>query len=288
MKELTINAYAKINLFLDIKNRREDGYHNLEMVMQTIALHDTITLYKIEKGIEIETNHKKLPTGEDNLAYKAAQEIIKKVNLDEGVKIFIDKKIPIAAGLAGGSTDAAAVIKGMNKLFELNLDKEELHSIAFNIGSDVPFCLEGGTAFATKRGEKLRYLNPLKKHNVLLIKPPEIVSTKKVYTLYDEYNIDRKIPVKKLIQIIENNKKMRIEDGWVNVLEPVTKELVSDVKVIKEKLISQGLKFTMMTGSGPTVFSIFEDKDIDLAKNVIKNWPRANDFITLTETKNFN
>src|SRR6056297_887048 len=229
------------------------------MVMQSIALHDTITLYKIEKGIEIETNHKKLPTGEDNLAYKAAQEIIKKVNLDEGVKIFIDKKIPIAAGLAGGSTDAASVIKGMNKLFDLNLDQEELHSIAFKIGSDVPFCLEGGTAFATKRGEKLRYLTPLKKHNVLLIKPPEMVSTKKVYTLYDEYNIDRIIPVKKLIQIIENNENMRIEDGWFNVLEPVTKKLVSDVEVIKEKLINQGFKFTMMTGSGPTVFSIFEN-----------------------------
>jgi 4-diphosphocytidyl-2-C-methyl-D-erythritol kinase len=288
MNELTVNAYAKINLFLDIKNRRKDGYHNLEMVMQTISLHDTITLYEIEKGIKIETNHESLPTDEENLAYKAAHEVIKKANLNKGIKIFIDKKIPIAAGLAGGSTDAAAVINGMNKLFDLKLDQKILHSIAFNIGSDVPFCLKGGTAFATKRGEKLKYLRPLKKYNVLLIKPPEMVSTKKIYNLYDKNNHDKKIPVKKLLEIIDNQKEMKIDDGWANVLEPITQKVVPDVKQIKEKLINKGFGFTMMTGSGPTVFSIFENENIDLANNIINNWSRSNDFITLSETKNFN
>lgn len=288
MNELTVRAYAKINLFLDIKNRRKDGYHNLEMVMQTIALHDTITLYETKEGIKIETNHQDLPTDEDNLAYKAAKEVIKRTNLDKGIKIFIDKKIPIAAGLAGGSTDAAAVINGMNKLFNLNLNKEELHSIAFEIGSDVPFCLEGGTAFATKRGEKLRFLRPLEKHNVLLVKPSKMVSTKKVYTLYDDYDINKNIPVKKLLKIINDNKELNIEDGWANVLEPITKKLVPDVEIIKDILINKGFKFTMMTGSGPTIFSIIHKKDIDLAKDIIKNWSRSNDFIILTKTKNFN
>ncbi|MGM0445040.1 MAG: 4-(cytidine 5'-diphospho)-2-C-methyl-D-erythritol kinase [Bacillota bacterium] len=288
MNQLTVNAYAKINLFLDIKNLRKDGYHNLEMVMQSISLHDTIKLYKKDKGIKIETNHHKLPTGEHNLAYKAAQAVISKAKLNKGIKIFIDKRIPIAAGLAGGSTDAAAVINGMNKLYDLNLNQKDLHNIAFNIGSDVPFCLKGGTAFATKRGQELRYLRPLKKHKVLLVKPPEMVSTKKVYTLYDKYNIDKNIPVKKLLEIISNKKKMNIDDGWANVLEPITKKLVPDVNIIKDKLIKQGFKFTMMTGSGPTVFSLFDKKDIDLADNVIKNWPRSDDYITLTQTRKFN
>ncbi|MDZ7671614.1 MAG: 4-(cytidine 5'-diphospho)-2-C-methyl-D-erythritol kinase [Halanaerobiales bacterium] len=288
MNQLTVKAYAKINLFLDIKNLREDGYHNLEMVMQSISLHDTITLYKKDNGIKIETNHSKLTNGEENLAYKAAQAVINRTKLAQGIKIFIDKKIPIAAGLAGGSTDAAAVINGMNKLYDLNLGEKEIHNIAFEIGSDVPFCLKGGTAFATKRGEKLRYLRPLKKHKVLLVKPPEMVSTKKVYNLYDEYNISKDIPVKKLLDIINNNKELNIEDGWANVLELITKRLVPDVKIIKDKLLDQGFKFTMMTGSGPTVFSLLDKKDIDLAYNVINNWPRTDDFITLTETKNFN
>jgi 4-diphosphocytidyl-2-C-methyl-D-erythritol kinase len=172
MNQITVNAYAKINLLLDIKNLRKDGYHNLEMVMQSISLHDTITLYKRDKGIKIETNHDKLPTDQKNLAYKAAQAVIDKTKSNKGIKIKINKRIPIAAGLAGGSTDAAAVINGMNKLYDLKLNQKEIHSIAFNIGSDVPFCLKGGTVFATKRGEKLRYLRPLKKHKVLLVKPP--------------------------------------------------------------------------------------------------------------------
>lgn len=285
MNQIAVKAYAKINLFLDIKNLREDGYHNLEMVMQSISLHDTITLYKIDKGIKIETNHDKLPTDEQNLAYKAAQAVIDKTKLNKGIKIIIDKRIPIAAGLAGGSTDAAAVINGMNKLYELKLNQKEIHSIAFDIGSDVPFCLKGGTAFATKRGEKLKFLRPFKKHKVLLVKPPEMVSTKNVYNIYDEYNIDKNIPVKKLLDIINNNEKINIEDGWANVLEPITKELVPDVSIIKDKLINQGFKFTMMTGSGPTIFSLFDKKDIVLAEKTIKNWPRTNDFITLTETK---
>jgi|AntRauTorckE6833_2_1112554.scaffolds.fasta_scaffold00590_13 4-diphosphocytidyl-2-C-methyl-D-erythritol kinase len=288
MNQITVNAYAKINLLLDIKNLRKDGYHNLEMVMQSISLHDTITLYKRDKGIKIETNHDKLPTDQKNLAYKAAQAVIDKTKSNKGIKIKINKRIPIAAGLAGGSTDAAAVINGMNKLYDLKLNQKEIHSIAFNIGSDVPFCLKGGTVFATKRGEKLRYLRPLKKHKVLLVKPPEMVSTKKVYNLYDEYKINKNIPVKKLLEVINNNEKINIEDGWANVLERITNQLVPDVNIIKEKLINQGFKFTMMTGSGPTVFSLFDKKNIALADKTIKNWSRSNDFITLTETKNFN
>lgn len=284
MEELTIPAYGKINLFLNVKSLREDGYHNIETVMQSIGLHDNITISSDKEGIDIKTDSSKIPLGEENLAYKAAQAMIDRFKINKGVRIYIDKNIPVAAGLAGGSADAAAVIKGMNQLFNLKLKKEELLDIAQTIGSDVPFCLKGGTALATKRGEELKFLTSLKKHYVILVKPPQMVSTKKIYQLYDKKDIEMEIPVNKLIKIIDESKKMDLEDGWVNVFEPITKEIIPDIKEIENRLIDKGFKFTMMSGSGPTVFSLIKDKKIRLAKKVVDNWDRKEDFITLTKT----
>ena len=283
MTRITVPAYGKINLFLDVKNLREDGYHNLETVMQSIKLHDNITISKIDRGINIETNNSQIPTDQGNLAYKAAEILINRFKLNQGVKIYIEKNIPVAAGLAGGSTDAAAVIKGMNELFNLNLKEEEIFDIALSIGSDVPFCLTGGTAFATGRGEKLEFLKPIKKYNLIVVKPPQEASTKKIYQLYDKKDIKIDIPVVKLLNLIKNHAEMNIEDGWKNKLEPVTKDFIKDIEEIETKLINKGFEFTMMTGSGPTVFSLVKEKNIELAKKTVNEWDRENDFITLTQ-----
>ncbi len=286
MEEVKISAYGKINLFLDIKNVREDGFHNLEMVMQSIKLHDNITLIPTKKGINITTDSQEIPTDESNLAYQAAKAVMQKTKIQKGVNIHIDKNIPVAAGLAGGSTDAAAVIKGMNQLFELDMDYKAMHELAAGLGSDVPFCIKGGTAFATGRGEILNWLSPLKKKWVILIKPPQKVSTKEVYQLYDKKNVDLGIPVQRLIKIIKDKDLLDIKDGWANVLEPVTKTIIDEIEVIEEKLIEQGFNFTMMTGSGPTVFSLIDKDQVDKAKKVVKNWDRPQDYVVLTKTMN--
>lgn len=284
MHQLSIKAYAKINLFLDIKGVRDDGYHELEMVMQSINLHDNLVISPQKKGINITTNSSEIPTGIDNLAYKAAEKIIEESNFSKGVDIFIDKNIPVAAGLAGGSTDAAAVINGMNDFFNLDLNEDTLHNIALEVGSDVPFCLNPGTAFATGRGDKLKYLDYKKTYKVILVKPPVMVSTKKVYEMYDKSNYNISLPVEKLLKKIKSEETLKIEDGWANVLEPVTKNLVKEVGKIENILKNKGFEFTLMTGSGPTVFSLVDKSQEDLAVKTVKNWQRNQDFITLTKT----
>lgn len=284
MHQLSIKAYAKINLFLDIKGIRDDGYHELEMVMQSINLHDKLVISPRKKGINITTNSSEIPTGIDNLAYKAAKKIIEESNFSKGVDIFIDKNIPVAAGLAGGSTDAAAVINGMNDFLNLGLNEDTLHNIAREVGSDVPFCLNPGTAYATGRGDKLEYLDSIKTYKVILIKPPVMVSTKKIYDLYDKSDHNIRVPVEKLLKKIKNRKGLKVEDGWANVLEPVTKNLVKEVEKIENILKNKGFEFTLMTGSGPTVFSLVDKYQEDLAVKTVKNWQRNQDFITLTKT----
>ncbi len=284
MHQLKIKAYAKINLFLNIKGIRTDEYHELEMVMQSIKLHDNIIISKRKKGINIKTNSSEIPTGVDNLAYKAAEKIINESNFSKGVNIFIDKNIPVAAGLAGGSTDAAAVIKGMNNFFKLDIKEKTLYNIAREVGSDVPFCIRTGTSYATGRGDELEYLPPLKTHKVILIKPPAMVSTKKIYEMYDKSDNNMEIPVEKLLETIKKQNTLKIEDGWSNVLEPVTKNLVKDVEKIENILKNKGLKFTLMTGSGPTVFALVDQSQEELAEEIVENWERKEDFITLTKT----
>ncbi|MFO7814532.1 MAG: 4-(cytidine 5'-diphospho)-2-C-methyl-D-erythritol kinase [Halanaerobiales bacterium] len=284
MDQLSIKGHAKINLFLNIKNLREDGYHNLEMVMQSIELHDNLIISAAKRGIDIETNSSEIPTGVNNLVYKAAARVIEKSNFSNGLKIFIEKNIPVAAGLAGGSADAAAVIKGINTFFDLDLDEKELFNIAREVGSDVSFCMRPGTAYVTGKGDQLQYLNPLKTRKVILVKPPVMVSTKKIYELYDKRDNDINIPVEKLLENIKKGDELKIKDGWANVLEPVTKDVVKDIEEIENILINKGFKFTLMSGSGPTVFSLVEKGKEKLAKKLVANWTRNQDFITLTKT----
>lgn len=256
---MRIKAYAKINLSLDIVGKRNDGYHLLEMIMQTIDLYDEITVEKSEKDIKIKCNKPYVPTDERNLAYKAAKMFIEKYNINSGVDIFIKKNIPVCAGLAGGSTDAAGVLKLMNRLFDINVSDEELMEIGLPLGADVPYCIKGGTCLCEGVGEVITELNRFKEKIVVLVKPPFGVSTKSVY---QEFNIERsKIhpDTKKLIKAIESDDLKYISKNMKNLLENVTLRKHKVLISIKEEMRYQGSIGTMMSGSGPTIFALFDD-----------------------------
>lgn len=215
MEEVVIKAPAKINLCLDIKGLREDGYHEVDMIMQSIALYDRLHLQKSGDGIKISTNSDRVPTGRENLAYKAAELILDEAGLHNGVNIHIEKNIPVAAGLAGGSTDAAAVLKGINQLYGLNFSYNRLVSMARKLGSDVPFCLQGGTARATGRGDYLTQLDDLQKTYLVVVTPPVALSTAYIYSQYDKNPFSGSIPVTRFVNLISNNKKNNLGRGMV-------------------------------------------------------------------------
>jgi 4-diphosphocytidyl-2-C-methyl-D-erythritol kinase len=269
---ISLDAYAKINLSLDVLNKREDGYHNLEMIMQTIQLYDTITISEIPSGVEIECPAKYVPNNSSNIAYKAAEAMINKYKLDAGVRIVISKKIPVAAGLAGGSTDAAAVIKGINMLFNLNIGQDELMQTGKSIGADVPYCIMGGTALAEGIGEKLTALTSFNNVPILLIKPKIGVSTAWVYKNLNLNKIDERPGTDLLISAIEKRDINFVAQNMRNVLESVTLTKYSIIKEIKEALLENGAIGSMMSGSGPTVFGIFENmEEAKSALNKLKN-----------------
>lgn len=286
MDKLLLPAPAKINLSLDILGILDDGYHQLEMIMQSISLHDMISLEKRvdDKGnsdIKLTCSDERLPQGEGNLAFQAAELFIEKTGVSAGVKINIEKNIPLAAGLAGGSTDAAAVLKGLNKLYETELTTKQLRSLGSKIGTDVPFCIEGGAVFATERGDKLRQLPDIEKAHLVLVKPPVEVSTPEIYAKYDQYQPELNIPTIRLVEMI-NEKNIDWSAGWANVLEPVTEKIVSDVKTIKKRLARFPTRHVLMSGSGPSVYAVVENKD--KAKYIVDNWPRSEDFICYCHT----
>jgi len=305
MEEIKLKAPAKINLSLDVIGKREDGYHEVKMIMQSIKLADIIYLQKLEeKKIKLENINADLPEGKENLAYKAAELILKESEKNYGVKIVVKKNIPVAAGLGGGSTDAAAVLKGINKLYQLNLSYEKLKMLGSKIGMDVPFCLQGGTALATGKGNVLKYLPDIKSQYLVLVNPPFNLSTAEVYEQYDSYvnegvnnvkvkeihrensnkkvSIKKEVPTKKLINVIKTKGKFKGNEGWKNVLEPVAEKLVKDIKDIKDILKKYETKLTMMTGSGPTIFAIVHNKK--QGEKIKNNWPRNQDQVFLTNT----
>lgn len=256
---MRIKAYAKINLSLDVVGKRSDGYHLLEMIMQTIDLYDEITVEKIEKDIKIKCNKSYVPTDERNLAYKAAKMFLEKYKIKSGVEIFIKKNIPVSAGLAGGSTDAAGVLKLMNRLFEINASDEELMEMGLPLGADVPYCIKGGTCLCEGVGEVITELPRFKDKIVVLVKPPFGVSTKGVY---QEFNIQRsKIhpDTNKLINAIKSNDLKYVSKNMKNLLENVTLKKHKVLISIKEEMRYYGSIGTMMSGSGPTIFALFDD-----------------------------
>ncbi len=282
MEKITLPAPAKINLALDIKGVRPDEYHIVEMIMQTVGLCDYITLKKSKGGIKIFSSDERLPDDSSNLAYQAAELILEDSGLEEGVDIYIEKNIPLAAGLAGGSTDAAAVLKGINQLFQTGFNNDNLKEMGSKLGSDVPFCIRGGTAFASGRGERIRQLPDLGRVDLIIITPPVEVSTASVYQKYDRTVPESKMPVSNLVKLIEKRELIKWDEGWFNILEPVTTTFVHDVLEIKELLRDKGVKFSLMSGSGPTVFGIVEDSE--KANFISQNWPRKEDFVFPTRT----
>ena len=261
MLELNLKALAKINLGLDVLRRREDGYHEVKMVMQTIHLYDRIQLSKIREGdIQVRTNLFYLPTNENNLVYKAAKLLMDEFQISEGVSIYLKKFIPVAAGMAGGSSDAAAVLYGMNRMFRLGLSLQELMERGVKIGADVPYCLMRGTALAEGIGEKLTPLRPVPKCPVLIAKPPISVSTKFVYEnlKLDEHTVHPDIDA--VVKAIEEGNLKEMAANMGNVLESVTCAHYPVISQLKDIMKEHGALHAMMSGSGPTVFGLFEDK----------------------------
>lgn len=258
MKRIIIKAFAKINLALDVLGKRQDGYHEVETIMQGIDLHDIIALEPAPQGINLSCNWKELGTGPSNLAYRAAGLLMKNYNIS-GVKIHLEKKIPLAAGLAGGSTDAAAVLLGINQLFSLGLSMEKLQELAATLGSDVPFCLSPLTALARGRGEVINELSPCPQLRLVLLKPSFGVSTKEVYEHIDKVKISRRPNVQELIRAIKSQNINLLFTSIGNVLEYSTFDLYPQMRFFRQELLDKGASSVMMSGSGPTMVAFLQD-----------------------------
>ena len=252
-------SYAKINLTLDVIGKRPNGYHDVKMIMQTVSLFDLIIVDKTYSGITISTNLKYLPTNEKNIAYKAAQIFFKKTGIQGGVRIIIHKNIPVAAGLAGGSGNGAAVLCAMNALFNAELSEHELCSIAAELGADVPYCIMGGTRLAEGIGEILTPLPSMPKTTTLIVKPPINVSTAAIYEQIDNASIEKRPDTKRIIKALETGNVTEIAQNMCNVMEAVTEKMHPVVGGIKKKLLINGAVGAVMSGSGPSVFGFFDD-----------------------------
>lgn len=261
MDKMELKALGKINLGLDVLGRRENGYHDVRMVMQTLYLYDQITIEKTEKpGIELSTNLFYLPVNENNLAYRAADLLMQEFGVEEGVKITLEKHIPVAAGMAGGSSNAAAVLYGINRMFSLGLSQEELMERGVKLGADVPYCIMRGTVLAEGIGEILTPLPAMPRCTVLVAKPPISVSTKLVYEKLDAHEIENHPDIDGILEGLERQDLKKIASSMGNVLERVTVEEYPVIEEIKEMMKENGALNAMMSGSGPTVFGLYSDK----------------------------
>ena len=260
MDEIIIESYGKINLSLDVLYKRNDGYHELNTLMQQVDLKDTLTLKEIKEGIIIECNNSDVPLGSANLVYKAWEKIKERTGVNKGIHIKIDKQIPLASGLAGGSTNGAAVLKGLSELWQLNLGEEELRGIGVEIGADVPFCIMGGTAYAQGIGEKLKKLKPFSNKLVLLANPGIEVSTAYVYNNL-VLNKDKRVDIDRLIRYLEEGNLKGLAENMVNVMEEVVVKDHPIISEIKKDMMKYGALGALMSGSGPTVFGIFDDEE---------------------------
>ena len=261
MDKIKLKALGKINLGLDVLGRRPNGYHDVRMVMQTVYLYDQILLEKTDKeGISLETNLFYLPVNENNLAYRATKMLIDEFAIKEGVHISLEKHIPVAAGMAGGSSNAAAVLYGMNRLFQLGLTDQELMDRGVQLGADVPYCIMRGTVLAEGSGEKLTPLQAMPKCHVLLAKPPISVSTQKVYEKLDAQKVTKHPDIDGILLGLQTGDLKKITSSMGNVLENVTITEYPQIERIKDVMKEEGALNAMMSGSGPTVFGIYDDK----------------------------
>lgn len=261
MESYQIKAYAKINLGLDVLGRLENGYHEVKMVMQTVGIYDELELTRIRSGISITTDDNGLPTDENNLIYKAASIMKEEYRIPGGIHIHLTKNIPVAAGMAGGSSDAAATFKGINRLFDLGCGLEELVKLGVRVGADVPYCVMGGTALAQGIGEKLTALEQAPDCFVLVAKPDISVSTPYVYRQLDAVGIKHHPDIDGMVEAIREGSLQGVLDRMENVLELVTVKKYPVIDAIKLRMRELGALNSLMSGSGPTVFGIFIDRE---------------------------
>lgn len=261
MYKIQLKALAKINLGLDVLRRREDGYHEVKMIMQTISLYDELELKKAKQpGIQVKTNLYYLPTNENNLVYKAAKLLMEEFHIEEGIRIQLRKKIPVAAGMAGGSSDAAAVLWGMNQMYGLGLSRKDLMERGVRLGADVPYCVLRGTALAEGIGEKLTGLPPMPRCYLLIAKPGISVSTRFVYENLHANDLrpEQHPDVDAMIAALREGDLGLLASRMGNVLEEVTVPAHPVIDQIKRCMKKEGALGAMMSGSGPTVFGIFD------------------------------
>ena len=261
MDKIQLKALAKINLGLDVLRRREDGYHEVKMIMQTIGLHDDLEIRKTKTpGIQVKTNLYYLPTNENNLVYKAAKLLMDEFQIQDGVSIQLKKRIPVAAGMAGGSSDGAAVLWGINQMYGLGLSMQALMERGVRLGADVPYCIQRGTALAEGIGEKLSVLPPMPKCTILIAKPGISVSTKFVYENLHANDLkpEQHPDVDSMIEAMRQKDLGLLCSRMGNVLETVTIPAYPVINEIKRTMMDNGAIGPMMSGSGPTVFGIFD------------------------------
>lgn len=259
---MRLRAFAKINLGLDILRKREDGYHEVRMIMQTIQMYDVLEMKKVKKpGISLSVNYPYIPRDERNLVYKAAKLLMDEFQVKEGVDIRLEKFIPVAAGMAGGSSDAAAAMVGINHLFKLGLSEKDLMDRAVNIGADVPYCIMRGTALAEGIGEKLTRIAQVPDCYVLIGKPGIGVSTKTAYESLQLDKIQSHPDIDGMIRDIENGNLLAMTDKMGNVFESGIIGKYPVIGEIKDLMEANGALKAMMSGSGPTVFGIFDDRE---------------------------
>ena len=257
MSMISEKAPAKINLTLDVLQKRADGFHEVEMIMTTVDLADRIWLKPLDSGIKIRSSERFVPNDKRNLAWQAADILRKKFSIRSGVEITLDKNIPVAAGLAGGSSDAAATLRGLNRLWNLGLTLDELADLGASIGSDIPFCVYGGTALAKGRGEKIQHLAVPPNCWVILAKPPISVSTADIYGGLDIQTIEHPNTTG-MMEALASSDYDTMCQLLGNALEPVTMRLHPEVTILKEQMLKFGADTVLMSGSGPTVFGIVQ------------------------------
>jgi 4-diphosphocytidyl-2-C-methyl-D-erythritol kinase len=285
MDELSLRANAKINLFLEVLDKRPDGYHNIETIFQSIDLHDTLVFREARSGvIKLSSDNAELPLDSSNLVYKASELLLKESQKNYGVEIHITKRIPLGAGLAGGSTDAAATLVGLNELWSLGYTTDDLLNIGGKLGADVPFCLIEGTAIGRERGDVLTKLNPIPKLSVVIANPGFQVSTAWAYKSLVNLGLTRERKSGNiLIESISKGEFSDIGDSLYNVFESVVMNEYPIVRELKAKLTQSEIMGVLMTGSGPTVFAL--TKDISTAERIQKQVQHSS-YCVVTETSN--
>ncbi|MCK8826745.1 4-(cytidine 5'-diphospho)-2-C-methyl-D-erythritol kinase [Natroniella acetigena] len=284
--KLDLTANAKINLTLDVLAKREDGYHEVEMIMQSVDLADRLRFTKVKEGIEIEVNHPQVPTNQDNLIYQAAQMLFTEFDLSGGIKVKVDKQIPVAAGLAGGSTNAAATLVAINRLWDLDLSMADLILRGAKLGADVPFCLEGGTQLATGIGTELEKLASSLELYLVIVNPPLEVSTGMIYQNFKLNQVTRHPQTAKVIAGLRVGETDLIIDNLTNVLETVTLDIHPEVAKLKSKMEQLADK-ALMAGSGPTVLGfVAEQERAEQAKAELEEELNADYKIMVAKTVN--